>query len=1376
MLFVCLWHTGYSLTAITGTKSLCAASTTALSDATAGGTWHSGNTAVATLTSSSGTVHGVAAGTAVISYTKSGVVVTAVVTVNPLPNAGTISGTATVCTSHTTLLSNATAGGAWSSTATAIATVNTTGTVYAVAAGNATISYTLTNGCGTRAATKVVTVSALPVAGSITGTATVCAGHTTTLSDAAGSGVWSSTITGIATINTSGKVTAVAAGTTIISYTKTSTCGAVAATVVVTVSAAPVAATISGASAVCVAATTALLASAGGGVWSSSATSNAVVGATGIVTGVSTGTTNIKYTIANTCGSTVTTKAVTVNGLPSAGSVSGTAKACPGATATLTASVSGGAWSSSATGIAVVNTSGVVSGVTSGIATISYTSINGCGSVVATKIFTVNSLPATGAITVPGMACVGTTTTLTDAGITGGSWSSATTAVANINHSSGILTGVSVGTTTISYTLSNTCGSAAATAVVTVGTLPVAGAVTGAAATCLPGTIALSATSGAGGVWSSGEMGVATVSSAGVASGVSAGTASISYTSTNTCGSVSATAVVTINAVPAPGAITGITTTSIGGPGTALSNSLTGGTWNSTTTAVATVNAGGIVTGVSAGTTMISYTVTNSCGTATVTTVVTVSAITVVSTGTLMHGKIPIDANRWYQLNNVSNGLQGLFDSVLDESVETGWGKILDQYDAYYPVMPGEQINIDSIKFYDGEGTNEDDPFTLYYIDSLWNRVQIATFVGSRYNSWVGPDPTSLDNYNLAVAAHNVKYLLIRCTGTYPNEMMLFGSYIAPNAVPAVPAKTIRLSQEFGVNGFEWNFEDPNDPSIVDSGMMTAVKSFTAVRHYLDWEKLEPTQGGYTFNPAHDGSWNYDTMYARCKTDGIEVLADIKTQPDWLIATYPHSKQDAENVPVPYGSDFTAPASYIKQAKVAFQFAARYGYNPLVSSSLLSVDPTTRWTGDPANVVKKGLGLIKYIECDNERDKWWKGRNAYQTGREYAANMSAFYDGNRNTMGPGAGVKNADSTMKVVMGGVALPSTDYFRGMIDWCKEFRGYNADGSVNLCWDVINYHIYPCDGSTQGLAPEVAHADSTAINFVHAAHMYAKDMPVWVTETGYDINQESSLKAIPIGSKSAQQTQADWSLRNALLYARCGVERTFFYEMYDDDTSNPTNYASSGFINPDHSRKPEADYLYQANRLMGNYAYQETISTNPLVDRYELAGHSAYVLVKPTEDGSSVAYSLTLPGSPAAVNVYQPVAGQDSMSVTSMVTTGSSVSLTVTETPMFVTVGAPLSGGRHSAPASVVNNVFAQSVLVYPNPAAGTVNLSIENDKEGDVSVALYNAAGVAFGNYSFKKQPGRFVQTIDISSLAGGIYFMDIACAGDKTIKKIIKVNQ
>jgi len=86
-----------------------------------------------------------------------------------LPSAGSITGTATVTAGSTTTLSNATTGGTWSSGATGIATVGSTGVVTGVAVGTATISYTVTNTCGSAAATRVVTVNAALTVGTTFG-------------------------------------------------------------------------------------------------------------------------------------------------------------------------------------------------------------------------------------------------------------------------------------------------------------------------------------------------------------------------------------------------------------------------------------------------------------------------------------------------------------------------------------------------------------------------------------------------------------------------------------------------------------------------------------------------------------------------------------------------------------------------------------------------------------------------------------------------------------------------------------------------------------------------------------------------------------------------------------------------------------------------------------------------------------------------------------------------------------------------------------------------------------------------------------------------------------------------------------------------------
>jgi len=490
---------------------------------------------------------------------------------------------------------------------------------------------------------------------------------------------------------------------------------------------------------------------------------------------------------------------------------------------------------------------------------------------------------------------------------------------------------------------------------------------------------------------------------------------------------------------------------------------------------------------------------------------------------------------------------------------------------------------------------------------------------------------------------------------------------------------SVALKNMFGINAYEWNFlQDPANPNLkshIYEANMAVIKSFSAVRHYMNWNKLENTKGDYTYNPTNNGSWDYDLIYTRCKQDGILVLADLKNCPTWLESTYPANLQDNENVPAPYGINKSDPATYADQARTAFQFAARYGYNGNVNKALVKVDSRPRWANDPLNVVKIGMGLIKYIECDNERDKWWKSDATQQTPEEYAANMSAFYDGDKGRLGNNAGVKTADPTMQVVMGGLATCDVNWVKRMVEWCRKNRGYKADGTINLCFDVINFHFYNNNGNiltharaTTGVAPELSMAGQIADSFVQYANTLPQKPEVWVTETGYDINQGSYQKAIAIGDKSVLSTQADWILRTSLLYIRHGIKKTFYYQLLDDTPDVDVQYATSGLAT-DAKPRPATDYILQTNALMGNYAYQSTINADPIVDKYVSGGKVMYVLMIPDQKGRTANYTLNLGLLAAKANIYTLKAGANAAVKTQVSTTLGKVTVKVSETPVFV-----------------------------------------------------------------------------------------------------------
>ncbi len=288
----------------------------------------------------------------------------------------------------------------------------------------------------------MVTVTVANMPSVITGALTVCMDNATPLSSATTGATWSSSTPSVASISTTGIVTAASTGTTTVSYTNGSGC---ARSAVVTVNAAVPVNT--GADVVCLGQATTLANTASGGSWISSVPGNATVHiSTGLVTGVSMGTSNISYIVSPGCYNITH---VTVNNIPDA--ITGTASVCIGATTALSHPVSGGTWASSNTARATIDASGVVTGISFGSATITYTASPGC---YRTVNLSVNAVP--GAIGGSASIAAGTTTTLTNS-ISGGTWSSSDVSVGTIGATSGLAGGIAAGTATISYRLATGC-------------------------------------------------------------------------------------------------------------------------------------------------------------------------------------------------------------------------------------------------------------------------------------------------------------------------------------------------------------------------------------------------------------------------------------------------------------------------------------------------------------------------------------------------------------------------------------------------------------------------------------------------------------------------------------------------------------------------------------------------------------------------------------------------------------------------------------------------------------------------------------------------------------------------------------------------------
>jgi len=577
----------------------------------------------------------------------------------------------------------------WTSSSTSVATVSTGGLATAVAAGSATVTAAVGTVTGTAALTvtgkTVSSIAVTPATASVAAGSTEQFAATATYSDGSTGNVtstatWTSSSSAVATVNAAGLATGVAAGTATVTATLSGVSGtanltvtAVAATLT-SITVTPTTASIAAGAAQQFTATatysngtTANVTSTA--TWTSSSTATATVSAGGLATGVAAGSTTITATVSGVSGTaslTVAAKTVTkVAVTPATASIAAgatqqftaTATYSDGSTATVTATAT---WSSSSAATATISAGGLATGVAAGSATITATAggVSGTASltVSAKTVTKVAVTPATASITAGATEQFTATATYSD-GSTGNvtaaaTWSSSSTATATIS-TAGVATGVAAGSTTITATVSGTSGTAALTVTAkTVSSIavtpPTPSVATGstqqftATATYSDGTTANVTTTA---TWASSNTSIITVNASGLATAVASGSATITASVSNggSSGTISGSASVTVTVetpksiavTPASpsigvGATQQFTATATYSTGS-TANVTSSATWSSSSTATATISSGGLATGVAAGSTTITATVSGVSGTAalTVTTATTMGTVNI---------------------------------------------------------------------------------------------------------------------------------------------------------------------------------------------------------------------------------------------------------------------------------------------------------------------------------------------------------------------------------------------------------------------------------------------------------------------------------------------------------------------------------------------------------------------------------------------------------------------------------------------------------------------------------------------------------------------------------------------------------------------------
>jgi hypothetical protein len=501
-------------------------------------------------------------------------------------------------------------------------------------------------------------------------------------------------------------------------------------------------------------------------------------------------------------------------------------------------------------------------------------------------------------------------------------------------------------------------------------------------------------------------------------------------------------------------------------------------------------------------------------------------------------------------------------------------------------------------------------------------------------------------------------------------EVLLYGKARGERSPvpPATPRQKPLMDSFIGVNGF---IDDP----------VERIAACGHLREYHQWQWDEGNQDssypGYpnqqlAWSPSWVSGpgwgWDFDEFYRKLNNARVEVVPCLQGCAPYVVG---FDKDRLDDKPIPAGSDPTRPESYAAHASYLFQFAARYG-GTVCDKGVLKLKS--------GQLVRSGLGLIRYVENWNEPDKWWKGRGPMFAPAELAAMCSADYDGHRRTMGPTAGIKNADPGMELVLGGLAKPEIEYLKAMKLWADFNRGGNFPA------DVINLHHYSNDAAshegrpTVGLSPEADNLRERFAAIVQWRDRFLPGKELWVSEFGYDTNPQSTQHAPAIGDAEAQEIQGQWIVRSFLALAAAGVDRAQVYMLRDVNADSTTQYDTSGLTSEKakgHQPKRAWYYVATLRHILRRTRFDSEVPSGAANVRIYLfrsddaTPHRAYVLWCPTSGQARVdGFSLAVPNASAATLTTLEPTSATGRQMPLAVTNGK-ITVDVSERPAFVTV---------------------------------------------------------------------------------------------------------
>lgn len=80
--------------------------------------------------------------------------------------------------------------------------------------------------------------------------------------------------------------------------------------------------------------------------------------------------------------------------------------------------------------------------------------------------------------------------------------------------------------------------------------------------------------------------------------------------------------------------------------------------------------------------------------------------------------------------------------------------------------------------------------------------------------------------------------------------------------------------------------------------------------------------------------------------------------------------------------------------------------------------------------------------------------------------------------------------------------------------------------------------------------------------------------------------------------------------------------------------------------------------------------------------------------------------------------------------------------------------------------------RNLTVYPNPASGSVNLSLSGFGRKRTNIYILNVIGTVVYQETLHNADSRFVKTIDVSRFANGLYYIKLQADDYSEIQKVV----